>query len=141
MSRHSTAAINAVIGSNLRRLRKRAGLSQGKLAETVGVTTQQVSKYEKGEDRISAPMLTRLASSLRVMVAELLQGTADFVAQASDVQASVAGFAEGPQVAFLGPPEDARRALLHIYDQLNPPLQDVALKQIQALLYLQVPRD
>lgn len=131
MPRISTARIDAAIGGNLRRFRKQAELSQGKLAEMVGVTTQQISKYEKGDDRISAPMLTKLANALRVVVGELLTGT-DMLLQ------PVGGFAEGQQAAYGTPPvEDARRALLMIYDQLDQPLQNVALKQIQALLHLQ----
>lgn len=133
MPRASTARFDAAIGGNLRRFRKSAELSQGKLAEMVGVTTQQISKYEKGDDRISAPMLAKLANALRIVVGELLQGTTILA------ETPAGGFAEAPpQSSYKSlSAEDGRRALLLVYDQLDQPLKDVALKQVQALLYLQ----
>ena len=47
-------------GLNLRRLRSIAGLSQGDLGRLLGVTFQQVQKYERGTNNVSVPTLYRL---------------------------------------------------------------------------------
>ncbi|MFC7376935.1 helix-turn-helix domain-containing protein [Brevundimonas sp. GCM10030266] len=50
------------------------GFSQGDLAQALGITFQQVQKYEKGANRISASRLWRIAEVLRVEVASLFAG-------------------------------------------------------------------
>lgn len=60
-----------------RRLRERRislGMSQQRLARAVGVTFQQVQKYENGSNRISAGMLYELAAALAVPVAHFYDG-------------------------------------------------------------------
>ncbi len=57
---HRTASMQ--IGGNLRRMRLSAELSQTALAEKLGITFQQIQKYEEGSNRISAPMLYQLKS-------------------------------------------------------------------------------
>ena len=52
-------------------LRKLKGLSQQALAEAAGVTFQQIQKYERGANRVSASMLARIAATLDVPVAEM----------------------------------------------------------------------
>ena len=49
--------IDAIVGANLRQLRKRAGLSQTELGDRVGVTFQQIQKYENAKNRMSASRL------------------------------------------------------------------------------------
>jgi transcriptional regulator with XRE-family HTH domain len=51
-------------------------LSQTELAEHLGVTFQQVQKYEKGVNRVGAGRLTKIAKALRIPVTNLL-GTDD----------------------------------------------------------------
>lgn len=51
-------------GIVLQRLRKRAGISQEALAVRVGVSTQQIQKYEKGENRVSTGRLFDIAEVL-----------------------------------------------------------------------------
>src|SRR4051794_20432718 len=70
---HSTrkrraTAEDIAIGQKLRALRLDRGLSQGELAGKVGVTFQQLQKYEKGVNRISAGRLLALAAVLKVPV-------------------------------------------------------------------------
>ena len=45
--------IDHIIGQNLRTLRKQAGMSQAALGQTVGITFQQIQKYESGQNRIA----------------------------------------------------------------------------------------
>lgn len=62
--RHST--IDAHIGSRLRQRRTLVGMTQDKLAAVLGITFQQVQKYERGVNRISGSRLYDLAIALDV---------------------------------------------------------------------------
>ena len=64
--------LDVQVGLNLRRLRKRRKLSQEQLAKSLGITFQQIQKYERGTNRISASMLIMAARSLEVNAADLL---------------------------------------------------------------------
>lgn len=67
-----TDKLDAVLGARVRVLRKERGLSQSALAEKLGITFQQVQKYENGSNRISAVALLRLANALNVEPMDLL---------------------------------------------------------------------
>ena len=62
------------VGERLRALRKRAGVSQGHLASTMGITFQQIQKYERGDNRMSASKLLVAARVLGVRVSDFFQG-------------------------------------------------------------------
>ena len=57
-----------MVGQRLRELRMLAGLSQSDLAATIGLTFQQLQKYERGVNRISASKLYMLSRHLAVPV-------------------------------------------------------------------------
>ena len=63
--------IDAHVGSRLRLRRLLLGISQEKLGGALGLTFQQIQKYERGANRVSASMLTRIAKTLGVPVAEM----------------------------------------------------------------------
>ncbi len=75
MSRAATD-IDAVIGGRVRAVRLERGLSQTDVAETLGITFQQLQKYENGRNRIAAATLIRLAESLAVPLADLMPSVA-----------------------------------------------------------------
>jgi len=54
------------IGEKIRLLRKHAGLSQERLAELVGVSFQQIQKYESGSTMLNTDKLQRVANALKV---------------------------------------------------------------------------
>ena len=54
------------IGEKVRLLRKHAGLTQEKLAELVGVSFQQIQKYENGSTMLNTDKLQMVASALKV---------------------------------------------------------------------------
>ncbi len=56
------------VGSRVRMRRKMLGLSQEKLGERLGITFQQIQKYEKGTNRIGASRLQQLSTVLDVPV-------------------------------------------------------------------------
>lgn len=58
------------IGMRIRQFRHDAGLSQEKLAELVGVTPQQIQKYEAAKTRISTDKIQRIASALQIHAAD-----------------------------------------------------------------------
>ncbi len=62
------------VGLLLRMRRKMLGMSQTKLGDALGLTFQQVQKYEKGTNRISASTLQKCAHILQVPVAFFFEG-------------------------------------------------------------------
>ncbi|MFA1624175.1 helix-turn-helix domain-containing protein [Rhizobium mongolense] len=76
MKAKSPNAIDVYVGGRLRLRRKVLGLSQGSLAEALGITFQQVQKYEKGMNRIGASRLQRIAEILRVPVGFFFENNA-----------------------------------------------------------------
>jgi transcriptional regulator with XRE-family HTH domain len=61
------------VGESIRAHRLLAGMSQGDLARKIGVTFQQVQKYEKGTNRVGAGRLPQIAEMLGVPVAALFK--------------------------------------------------------------------
>lgn len=57
-----------VIGQRLRQARRRIGLTQTTMAQAVGISMQQWHKFEKGENRISAVLLYRVAKTTRLPI-------------------------------------------------------------------------
>src|ERR1041384_5529286 len=66
--KRGAGAEDVEIGRKIRALRLERGLSQSGLAEGIGLTFQQVQKYEKGANRVSAGRLQRIAELLNVPV-------------------------------------------------------------------------
>jgi transcriptional regulator with XRE-family HTH domain len=64
--------IDVEVGQRIRIQRNALGLSQTELADQLGVTFQQVQKYEKGVNRVGAGRLTKIANALQVPVTNLL---------------------------------------------------------------------
>jgi transcriptional regulator with XRE-family HTH domain len=64
----STGPLDVHFGKKLRAQRLMTNLSQQELAEAVGVSFQQIQKYEKGANRISAALLFQIAEALKVGV-------------------------------------------------------------------------
>ena len=61
--------IDIHVGSRIRLRRNMLGMSQEKLGESLGITFQQIQKYEKGTNRVGASRLQAIASILDVPVA------------------------------------------------------------------------
>lgn len=66
MNTKAPSQIDVFVGSRVRMRRLMAGLSQEKLADGLGITFQQVQKYEKGTNRIGASRLQAIADILGV---------------------------------------------------------------------------
>ncbi len=87
--------IDRLVGSRVKMRRTSLGVTQVKLAEAVGVSFQQVQKYEKGTNRISASALQQIAKFLEVPAAYFFEG-------ANSVEASfLSGFAEENDATYV----------------------------------------
>ncbi|MBM6593096.1 helix-turn-helix domain-containing protein [Microvirga pudoricolor] len=69
MSKKAPNALDQAIGAQVRIRRLQVSMSQEKLADALGLTFQQVQKYEKGTNRISVSRLDSIAKALGVDLA------------------------------------------------------------------------
>ena len=69
--------VDRQVGQHLRLARLTQGMSQGDLAKSVGLTFQQIQKYEKGSNRVSASKLFEFAKTLKVEVSYFFEGAAE----------------------------------------------------------------
>jgi len=65
------------VGGRVRMRRKMLGISQERLADALGLTFQQVQKYERGANRISASKLYEIARFLTAPIAYFFEGLSD----------------------------------------------------------------
>jgi len=70
-------SVDAHVGSRIKVRRLSLNISQEKLGEELGVTFQQVQKYERGSNRVGASRLWRLAQVLQVPVHYFFEGLSD----------------------------------------------------------------
>ena len=63
---NSLHALDSHVGSRVKSRRAEIGMSQSKLADAIGVTFQQVQKYERGKNRIGSSRLQQIADALDV---------------------------------------------------------------------------
>ena len=71
MTNKSTTDVDRTVGVRIKALRKAMGVTQTELGQVIGVTFQQVQKYENGTNRIGASRLQDLAHALDVPVSSL----------------------------------------------------------------------
>ncbi len=88
--------IDKHVGSRVRMRRMMLGMSQEKLGDALGLTFQQVQKYEKGTNRIGASRLQQISHILQVPVSFFFEG-APTVALATRVE----GLGEAPSPAYV----------------------------------------
>lgn len=66
--------VDIYVGSKLRERRTLLGISQNKLGDLIGVTFQQIQKYEKGSNRMGASRLYQIAKVLLIPVSYFFEG-------------------------------------------------------------------
>lgn len=71
-ARATTDPVDIAIGGRIRVRREARRITQAQLASSAGVTFQQIQKYERGVNRVSAARLLLIASALRTTGADLL---------------------------------------------------------------------
>ncbi|MFO0466539.1 MAG: helix-turn-helix domain-containing protein [bacterium] len=72
IANRETNEVDRFVGERIRLYRAMLGMSQQKLAENLGVTFQQLQKYERGENRIGAGRLLMVATALGIPISFLL---------------------------------------------------------------------
>jgi transcriptional regulator with XRE-family HTH domain len=75
MAGKSPNFIDVAVGRSVRVWRMATGMSQAQLASRLGVTFQQIQKYEVGADRIGTGRLVKVGTILGVPIAALFDGT------------------------------------------------------------------
>lgn len=90
-------SLDGVLGAQLRQRRTLLGLSQEKLAEQLGITFQQIQKYENGANRISASRLFEISKALETPVNFFFESTT-----ANQSFEPAYGFSDNDQAAFEG---------------------------------------
>jgi transcriptional regulator with XRE-family HTH domain len=102
------------VGARVRLRRTLLGMSQEKLGDAIGLTFQQVQKYERAANRVGASRLYRLSQALDVTV-EFLCGDGD--------AAPAGGFAEEPAEGFDSDPLRRRETveLVNAYHDIADP--------------------
>ena len=70
----SAADIDRHVGERIRRRRVMLGLTQEQLGEALGISYQQIQKYETGANRVSAGRLFKISQILEINVAKLFDG-------------------------------------------------------------------
>ena len=99
-------AIDRRLGQRVRMRRLEIGMSQEQLAEILGITFQQVQKYEKGVNRIASSRLLDISSALDMPIAQLFEGIG------LGPSGSSARKEDGPVQAVLSTPEGAQLVAL-----------------------------
>src|ERR1035437_4376030 len=74
MSTKAPNPVDKYVGSRVRMRRIRLGMSQEKLGEALGLTFQQVQKYEKGTNRVGESRIQQISEILQVPVSFLFEG-------------------------------------------------------------------
>lgn len=75
MARRGATSFDRIIGERLKRARCAEGLSQSELGSMVGITFQQIQKYERGTNRISVSTLQEICIALKLSTAYFLPET------------------------------------------------------------------
>jgi transcriptional regulator with XRE-family HTH domain len=94
MAKKAPNPIDKHVGSRVRMRRMMLNMSQEKLGDALGLTFQQVQKYEKGTNRIGASRLQQIAHILQVQVSFFFEG-------APHVPGQTAGMNEAPSPAYV----------------------------------------
>jgi transcriptional regulator with XRE-family HTH domain len=94
MTKKTPNPTDKYVGSRVRMRRMMLGMSQEKLGDALGLTFQQVQKYEKGTNRIGASRLQQIAHFLQVPVSFFFEG-------APDLPARPAGTMEAPSPSYV----------------------------------------
>ncbi len=105
--------VDVAIGARMRLRRKSLGISQGALADQIGVSFQQVQKYERGANRVSGSTLVAAAAALDTTVGWLV-GEEGAISEAADdiVQALAVSGAVDLLEAFVDIPRASARTAL-----------------------------
>jgi transcriptional regulator with XRE-family HTH domain len=109
------------VGKRVRLRRTLLGMSQERLGQAIGLTFQQIQKYERGANRIGASRLFELSRVLDVPVSFFFDDMPDEIKERAGQPQG--GFAENPQATFEPDPLTKRETLelVRAYYRINSP--------------------
>lgn len=121
--------LDAQIGANIRKMRKARGISMKQLADNLGITYQQVQKYEVGSNRVPVSRLATIADLFGEAVGSFYPQNSEFGFQ-DNPQASF-GTLNGEEVRLLKafaaiPSPEARKSLIHVANQMAQSFKSTA---------------
>ena len=119
MAVRKSGPLDAMVGAKIRMSRIDRGMSQTALAEKIGVSFQQVQKYEKGSNRIGASRLAQIAAVLGISVGDLFESSPEKAA------------ASNLPVHLLGEPGVSR--VIKAYVRTNPRVRLAIAKLVESL--------
>lgn len=96
MSPLSPHPVDVHVGGMIRAHRKRLGMSQSQLADALGLMFQQVQKYERGSNRVSASKLFDIAQTLGLSISTFFEGLDRVEATGSSISPDLIRFAVTP---------------------------------------------
>ena len=125
--------IDRHVGTRIRGRRVGLRISQTKLGHSIGVTFQQIQKYESGTNRVGASNLFKIAKALGVEVAFFFEGVSR---EDPGTLAPSLGLAEPPQQSFDINPMNSRESfeLMHNYFRIPDPIVRKRLFQLVRIL-------
>ncbi len=124
--------VDVYVGRRLRQKRTIAGLSQEAVGKEVGITFQQVQKYERGINRMGSSRLYDFAKVLKVQISYFFDGYGDYAVG----EGKALGLAEAPATSFEHEKMDDRETLevLRAYYRIkNPMLRKRVIELIKAM--------
>jgi transcriptional regulator with XRE-family HTH domain len=116
-----TGMVDFLVGERLRDLRNNRNLSQRSLGELIGVTFQQVQKYEKGTNRITVARLAEICQALGVGYDYFLSGSE---------QAATPGLGETPTPPMSPQLTEDERSLLRAFRKVTSSRKRKALLDV-----------
>lgn len=126
--------IDRHVGTRIRGRRVGLRISQTKLGQAIGVTFQQIQKYESGTNRVGSSNLFKIAKALGVEVSFFFDGLNSEENLLSGN--AIPGLAENPQQSFDANPMNSREAfeLMHNYFRIPDPVVRKRLFQLVRIL-------
>lgn len=111
--------IDITVGKNLREKRILHGMSQDELGNAIGISFQQIQKYERGANRISASRMVELSRALKCEINDLFAGI----------------FTEALQSEMRSLDDIRReRKIVENYNHLPTPIQVAVSELVQAMV-------
>lgn len=125
--------IDIHVGQRVRVRRSLLGFSQEKLAESIGITFQQIQKYERGTNRVSAGRLFELSKILNVPVSYFFEQ----MTGAANSDQAARGLSDNEQDKFEGPDVMTSKETLELvrtyYSIENPEMRKDIMKFIKSM--------
>ncbi|NVK18508.1 MAG: helix-turn-helix domain-containing protein [Methylocystaceae bacterium] len=121
--------IDKYVGSRVRARRVGMRISQTKLGDAIGVTFQQVQKYENGTNRIGASNLYKISRQLGVDVAYFFKGIPEDLYEASN--ADPFGLSEPAAEPFDNDPLSSKESIALIHDYHRIPDEELRQRVVQ----------